>query len=143
MARKRRGKSGGSRRNPAVNLIKVGSAILSANIVTNAAFNTDAWTFAFAGTPLSKARKTGQGTSVVTAYELITWGEGLPYQVAGGTQGRFEVVGENLKENGLTAIISLIALGVGEKVLMKATRPLRSQANRLLKMGGLERTVKF
>ena len=142
MARKGRGKSKGTRRNGAVNLIKVGSAILSANIVTNAMFNVDAWTFAFAGTPLSKERRTGQGTNKVTAYELVTWKDGLPYQGAGGTKGRFEVVGNNLKENGLGAIISLVALGVGEKVLMRATRPLRTQANRLLKMGGLERTVK-
>jgi len=143
MARKRRGKRNGSRRNPAVNLIKVGSAILSANIVTQAAFNLDAWSFAFAGTPLSTAKRTGQGTKQITAWELVTWGDGNPHQTAGGTQGRFEVVGENLKENGLGAVISLIALGVGEKVLMKATRPLRGQANKLLKMGGLERTVKF
>ena len=120
----------------------MGSAILSANIVTNAMFNVDAWTFAFAGTPLSNQPRTGQGTKKITAWELITWGDGLPHQGAGGTQGRFQVVGDNLKENGIGAVISLVALGVGEKVLMKATRPLRTQANRLLKMGGLERTVK-
>jgi len=142
MARKRREKRNGSRRNGAVNLIKVGSAILSANIVTNAAFNLDAWTFAFAGTALSQEPKTGQGTNRISAWELITWGPGNPYQGAGLSQGRFEVVGENLKENGLGAVISLVALGIGEKVLMRATRPLRRQANRLLKMGGLERTVK-
>ena len=143
MARKRNKSRGPSRRNGGVNLIKVGSAILSANIVTNAAFNVDAWTFAFAGTPLSKEPKTAQGTSKITAWELGTWGDGLPHQGAGGTQGRFAVVADNLKQNGMGAIISLVALGVGEKVLMKTTRPLRTQANRLLKMGGLERTVKF
>ena len=141
MARKR-GKSTRRRtRSRGINLINLGTSVLSANIVTETMFNNDVWSFFFAGTPLSSAKRTAQGTQTITAYELLTWKPGLPYQGAGKTATRFDVVKDNLKANAFTGVVSLIALGVGEKVLKKSLRPILRQGNQLLDMGGLKGVV--
>jgi hypothetical protein len=141
MARKR-GKSKPRRsRSRGINLIKLGTSVLGANIVTETMFNNDVWSFFFAGTPLSSAPRAGQGTQTITAYELLTWKPGLPYQGAGKSASRFAVVQDNLKENAFMGIVSLVALGVGEKVLRKSLRPLLRQGNQLLDMGGLKGVV--
>ena len=142
MARKRGGSK--RRRTPrsrGVNIIKLGTAVISANIVTQTMFNNDVWSFFFAGTPLSTAPRAGQGTSVITAYELLTWKPGLPYQGAGKSASRFDVVKDNVSTNGFGGVLSLVALGVGEKVLRKSLRPILRQGNQLLDMGGLKGVV--
>jgi hypothetical protein len=141
MARKR-GKSARRRpRSRGINLINLGTSVLSANIVTETMFNNDVWSFFFAGTPLSQAPKTGQGTQTISAYELLTWKPGSPYQGAGKSATRFDVVKENLKANAFMGVVSLVALGVGEKVLKKSLRPILRQGNQLLDMGGLKGVV--
>ena len=139
---KKRGKSTRRRsRSRGINLIKLGTSVLSANIVTETMFNNDVWSFFFAGTPLSTAPRAGQGTETITAYELLTWKPGLPYQGAGKSASRFSVVQENLKQNAFMGIVSLVALGVGERVLRKSLRPILRQGNQLLDMGGLKGVV--
>ena len=144
MARKSRGrKTRRSRNSGAVNLVNLGASVLTANIVTDAMFNTNAWDFFFAGTKLSKAPRTAQGTNVISAWELITWDKGNPWQGAGKDAGRFDIVKDNLKENGLMAVVSLIGLGVAKKLVSKSMRPLFRQANNLLDMTPVKGMVRF
>ncbi len=114
-----------------------------ANVGTQAAFNTNAWEFLTAGTPLNPNTKwTAQGSTTMSLRELIEW----PASATGGThagKSQGEIIMANLQDNAFNAIVSAIVIPMGFKVGRKVLRKPIRMGNKLLKTAGLRSMVKI
>ena len=141
----KRGKNKRSkRRNTALNLLNISESYIQTAIWTEAAFQMNPWDFLTAGTPLSSAKWTGQGETVISARELLMW----PSSAVGGGDtsaagnSRLAVVGENLRGQALPAIVKTIGVGIGFKVAKKLLAKPRRQINAGLKAAQLNTMIK-
>jgi len=149
--RKSRRKAPTRRRSTTVNLMGVVEGALIANAITQGAFNADLKTF-FMSTDGGGALSTPTGRSTITLRELISGVTGGSF----GTQGTYTMlspsgvplkgtygksfgaqVKENLNENGLQMVGSLIAIPIAFKVGSKLARKPRALVNKVGKMSGL------
>ena len=140
---KRKAKPRPRRNNSSVSIINTVEGLMIANVWSKALFNADAWTFLTAGTPLNPDTNwTGQGTTVVSLRELVTW----PSSATGGAMAgdsRLEVITSNMKNEWFPTVVNSTLIGVGATVLRKfARKPIR-MGNKILKQVGLRDMVRF
>ena len=53
-----------------------------------------------------------------------------------------DVISENIRNNGVMMVMSLVGVKVGGKFLKKQLRPTFTQVNKLIEMGGMQNTVR-
>ena len=140
---KRKAKPRPRRNNSSVSIINTVEGLLVANVWSEALFNTDAWSFLTAGTPLNPDTKwTGQGSHVISLRELVTW----PASSTGGSyagDSRLEVISKNVKGEWFPAVVQSVLIGAGGKVLRKVARKPIRIGNKFLKQFGLRDMVRF
>ena len=143
MAKRGRGKTKRkSSKSKAINLVNLGESLLVGNVVTQGLFNSNMWDFFTAGTVLNQDTPwTAQGTSTISFRELIGW-PGSATAGAGVTSSRLDVISENIRNNGVMMVMSLVGVKVGGKFLKKQLRPTFTQVNKLIEMGGMQNTVR-
>jgi len=140
---KRKAKRRRSNGNGSISIINTVEGVMIANVWSKALFNSDAWTFLTAGTPLNPDTNwTAQGTTVVSLRELVTW----PSTATGGAMAgdsRLDVITSNIKGEWFPSVINSTLIGVGATVLRKfARKPIR-MGNKILKQVGLRDMVRF
>jgi hypothetical protein len=140
---KRKAKRRRSNGNGSISIINTVEGLMIANVWSEALFKNDMWTFLTAGTPLNPdARWIGQGETVVSLRELVTWPPGATAG-SGVTASRLEVIQNNISGEWFPAIVNSTLIGVGGTVLRKfARKPIR-MGNKILKQVGLRDMVRF
>ena len=142
MAR-RKAKPRPRRNNSSISIINAVEGLLVANVWSEALFKNDAWTFLTAGTPLNPdTRWIGQGETVVSLRELVTWPPGAS-SGSGVTASRLEVISNNVKGEWFPAVVQSVLIGAGGKVLRKVARKPIRIGNKFLKQFGLRDMVRF
>ena len=131
----RRKKQTRRRRDNRFNATNALEGLLFANILTEAAFKTDAWNFLTAGTSLNPGTKwTGQGATVVSLKELVTWPTSAHSPGAYSGSSRGDIIMGNLSKNWLDAGFKSLMLGIGFKAGKKILSKPRRIVNKNLKM---------
>ena len=125
------------RSTPKTNLLTLMESALLANSVTEAAFNTNIKEF-LTGVTDKGYRPGSDGSSVITLPELLGAGPG-------GIGGNYaeglnfgKVLKSNIKDNGAQLLVSLIVIPAAFRIGSKLLKKPRAQANRMLRMSGLE-----
>jgi hypothetical protein len=155
MARRRsRKKAPARRRTQTVNLLGVAEGALIANAITQGVFNSDLKTF-FMNTDGGSGNR-ASNLYQITLRELISGATGGSYgtqttmvtttlngqtrsSIVGGTLS--EAIKQNLNDNGLQMVGSLIAIPIAFKVGSKLARKPRALVNKVGKMSGLPMRV--
>jgi len=149
--RKSRGKAPARRRSATINVMGIAEGALIANALTQGMFNADLKTF-FMATDGGGHISSTSGRATITLREILSGVTGGSY----GTQGTFTTtlptgatvkgtygqsfgnqVKENLNENGLQMVGSLIAIPIAFKVGSKLAKKPRALVNKVGKMSGL------
>lgn len=135
-----------TRRSKALNLTNTAEQLLIANAITHGLFDTNLKTFAL---PHSMTDSAGWDNSwEVTGTELLGLLMGGKAGVADswkykGQGGLGAVVRRNLSVNGGSMLFQLIAIPIAFKMGKKLlSKPIIRPANRMLKMAGIEGSVK-
>jgi len=153
--RKSRGKAPARRRSATINLMGIAEGALIANAITQGVFNADLKTFFMSTTGQDGSLGKLDAGNQVTLRELISGATGGSYGIAyaqgstkaGGVQymrtgtSLGDVVKENLNENGLRMVGSLIAIPIAFKVGGKLAKKPRALVNKMGKMSGLPMRV--
>lgn len=149
--RKSRKKSPVRRRSQTVNLMGIAEGALIANTMTQGLFNADLKTF-FMSTDGGGRVSDSIGRKTITLREIISGATGGSYGTSGSytttlpggqqtilTYGQSfsDQIKENLNENGLQMVGSLIAIPVAFKVASKLAKKPRALVNKVGKMSGL------
>lgn len=149
--RKSRRKAPTRRRSQTINIMGVAEGALIANAITQGVFNADLKTFFMSTTGQSGSLSKADAGNQVTLRELISGATGGSYGIsyvqgstkAGGPQYMRtgttigDVIKENLNENGLQMVGSLIAIPIAFKVGSKLAKKPRALVNKVGKMSGL------
>jgi len=153
--RKSRRKAPARRRSATINLMGIAEGALIANAITQGVFNADLKTFFMSTTGQDGSLGKLDAGNQVTLRELISGATGGSYGIAyaqgstkaGGVQymrtgtSLGDVVKENLNENGLRMVGSLIAIPIAFKVGGKLAKKPRALVNKMGKMPGLPMRV--
>jgi hypothetical protein len=151
--RKSRKKAPARRRSATINLMGIAEGALIANAITQGVFNADLKTFFMSTTGQSGSLSKADAGNQVTLRELISGATGGSYGISyvqGTTKGAQtyragvslgDVVKENLNENGLRMVGSLIAIPIAFKVGGKLAKKPRALVNKVGKMSGLPMRV--
>ena len=137
MAKRNGRKQQRSRRSTSLNLWSLGTSLISAGIVTNGFFNTSPRQFflSWPGFNLGGINPTANGSTQITAYELLNWNSLKSSQV--GSNTAFGQIQQNLMKNGMPMVLGLIGVRLGSRFLKRAVQPFLTQTNRMLKAGGI------
>jgi hypothetical protein len=153
--RKSRRKAPARRRSATVNILGIAEGALIANAITQGVFNADLKTF-FMSTDGGGKITTANARAQITLRELISGATGGSYgtsgtstlaKVGGGStsitygQSFSDQIKENLNENGLRMVGSLIAIPIAFKVGGKLAKKPRALVNKVGKMSGLPMRV--
>ena len=130
------------RKSQAINLLNLGESLIIGNIVSESFFEMNLWDFFTAGTFVNDDPWTGQGEQKISFRELIQWPNSATTDSTKVTASRFDVIKQNLKDNGLMMIGGLAITKVGSKVLRKQLRPTLNQVNNMIDFAGFKSMVK-
>lgn len=130
------------RKSKAINLLNLGESLIIGNIVSESFFEMNLWDFFTAGTFVNDDPWTGQGEQKISFRELIQWPNSATTDSTKVTASRFDVIKQNLKDNGLMMIGGLAITKVGSKVLRKQLRPTLNQVNNMIDFAGFKSMVK-
>ena len=130
------------RKSKAINLLNLGESLIIGNIVSESFFEMNLWDFFTAGTFVNDDPWTGQGEQKISFRELIQCPNSATTDSTKVTASRFDVIKQNLKDNGLMMIGGLAITKVGSKVLRKQLRPTLNQVNNMIDFAGFKSMVK-
>jgi len=139
------------RRSTGVNVVNAAQSLIIMNAATKALFGVGAVQFATQGwlTPKTTGAMGGAGNSwTLSASELLSGLTGGGFGMSGSNQWTNDMAGltaaikKNLETNGGQALATMVVVPVAFKVGKKLTSKPRSDANRLLKMTGLNSLVR-
>ena len=127
-------------------LIDVGTSLVVLNATTQAVFGSNAWNFAtdsWFGRPKSPATDSSWEISL---YEIVTTLTGMDTSQHGfGSSGQGLKLGpaikKNLEANGPTALATVIVAPIAAKILKRVARKPIRDANKLLKMSGIQQAT--
>jgi hypothetical protein len=136
--RNRKSKSNGKSRRNRINLWTLGTALLSATVVTQSFFNATprqfflSWpNFNFGGiTPTANSSKT------LTLYELLNWDK-LGASKVGAAPTGLQQVGDNVMKNLPLLIGGLVGVRFGSRIIRRQLAPFINETNKVLKVGGI------
>jgi len=139
------------RRSSGVNVVNAAQSLIVMNATTRALFGVGALQFATQGwlTEKTTGAQGGAGNSwTISASELLGGLTGMGFGQSGAAPWTNDMAGlkaameRNLKQYGPQAIATVVLAPAAFKVAKKLTSKPRADANRLLKMAGLNTVVK-